>query len=140
MLFSRVLCCFVLLLLKPFGANAFCFENALDSFHVYVEQISNYTGLKDVAFRKEIQAGGKECCNFHNLDCNQNSSDNDVMTSFLTSVVDPTTGYRYPDTLLEIQVPSGGFCRFSGDPHHATVEVYNANGQQIHPQMILHNL
>ncbi|ORX47184.1 hypothetical protein DM01DRAFT_325349 [Hesseltinella vesiculosa] len=115
--------------------DAFCFENAFESFDLVIRQLTN-NGPQEVTFHKVIHPGGKECCNFQNLDCNQSNAGNDVLTSFLRFVADPQWQRTTETAVAKIAVPSGGFCRHSGDPDNPTLEIYNAFGQQIHPEVI----
>ncbi|ORX47237.1 hypothetical protein DM01DRAFT_1143346 [Hesseltinella vesiculosa] len=117
-------------LVGQFSVDAFCFENALETDNLLIVQLTN-AGSGFVSFRQRLRPGQKECCNYQNLDCNQSNGGNNVMTTFQRSVFEPQWDSTVKTSVAEIDVPSGGFCRHSGDPADPTVEVYNAYGQQI---------
>lgn len=93
------------------GAEAFCVYNFIDKT-IYADEVSGGANWA-VRFYKEIDPGGKECCNWKNHDCNNGKKrTSTVKFDVFYQKLDPSsfeTGFWNEPICTDFPIPAGGW-------------------------------
>ena len=90
-------------------AHAYCVQNELGDRSIVVEQEPHPDKLRnDRRFVHTIPPGGKQCCRFHDLDCNPGGRQNAVVNLSITIPGEPAYACGYPEGAEPLVKVTGG--------------------------------
>jgi hypothetical protein len=80
------------------SAHAYCVVNELGNRDVLVEQETHPDALRDDRrFRHSLKPGARQCCDFHNLDCNPGGRENSVVNLAVSIPGEPAYECRFAE-------------------------------------------
>ncbi len=114
-----------LLALAP-TANAYCIHNELKNREVVIEQEEHPDALRnDRRMRVTIAPGGKQCCDFRQLDCNPGGRENSVVGLAVTVAGEPEYSCGFADRKEPfVKVTGAGTIRIQPNPRHTSHPVH----------------
>jgi hypothetical protein len=94
-------------------AHAYCVQNELRDRPIVVEQEPHPDKLRgERIFRHTIPPGGKQCCKFHDLDCNPGGRQNSVVNLSIRIPGEPPYACGFPEGAEpNVKVTGGGTLR-----------------------------
>lgn len=100
--------------LAALPAHAYCIVNELPTRAIVVEQDEHPDSLRNERrFRHTVAPGKRQCCEFHNLDCNPGGRENAVVALSIAIPGEPAYECRVPENAREpsIKVTGAGTLR-----------------------------
>ena len=108
------------------SAQAYCVQNELRDRSVVVEQEPNSDPLRrDRIFRHTLAPGEKQCCRFHDLDCNPGGRQNSVLNLSVRIPGAPEYVCGFPvGAEPYVKVTGGGTLRIVPNPRRKSATPY----------------
>jgi len=108
------------------GAQAYCVQNDLANRSIVVEQEKHPDSLRDERrFRHTLAPGEKQCCRFHDLDCNPGGRENSVVNLAITIPGEPAYACGFPEgSEPNVKVTGGGTLRVVRNPRRKSAIPY----------------
>jgi hypothetical protein len=125
-----------LLALAP-SADAYCIYNQLKDREVAIEQEEHPDPIRnDRRMRTSIPAGGKLCCDFHQLDCNPTGRENGLVGLGVSISGEPAYTCGFGDRREPfVKVTGAGTIRIQPNPRHSSnpyiARVYTREGKDL---------
>jgi hypothetical protein len=135
--FQRLSLASLLLFALAPTANAYCIYNQLKDKDVAVEQEPHPDDLRnDRRMRVTIPPGGKQCCEFHQLDCNPLGRENSTVRLGITVAGEPAYQCGLPDPKdWYVKVTGAGTIRVEPNPRKSAnpfiTRVYTHEGKDM---------
>lgn len=113
-------------LLAAGEARAYCVQNQLSDRSLGVVQEQHPDSLREQRrLRATIPPGGKECCEFHNLDCNPRGRNNSIVKLAVTIPGEPEYQCGYPQGAEPmVKVTGAGTVRVVRNPNTKSAYPY----------------
>ena len=107
-------------------AQAYCVQNELRDRDVVVEQEPHPDALRrDRTFRHTLKPGEKQCCRFHDLDCNPGGRQNSTVKLSLRIPGEPEYACGFPAGAEPfVTVTGGGTLRVVRNPRQKSAVPY----------------
>ena len=108
------------------AAQAYCVQNDLSDRSVVVEQEPNPDPLRqERRFRHTLAPGQKQCCRFHDLDCNPGGRQNSIVNLAVTIPGEPAYACGFPEGAEpNVKVTGGGTLRIVHNPRRKSAYPY----------------
>lgn len=132
---SAFICVHLGLLALP--ANAYCIYNQLKDREVAIEQEEHPDPIRnDRRMRTSIPAGGKLCCDFHQLDCNPTGRENGLVGLGISIAGEPAYACGFGDRREpSVKVTGAGTIRIQPNPRQSSnpyiARVYTREGKDL---------
>lgn len=107
-------------------AQAYCVVNDLKAREIRVEQEQHPDPLRDDRrFRFTIKPGQRQCCDFHNLDCNPGGRENSVVNLAISIPGEPAYECRFPEGAApNVKVTGAGTLLITPNPRAKSAYPY----------------
>ena len=108
------------------SAQAYCVQNDLHDRSIVVEQETNPDPLRrDHIFRHTLAPGERQCCRFHDLDCNPGGRQNSVVNLAIGIPGEPAYVCGFPaGAEPNVKVTGGGTLRVVPNPRRRSAFPY----------------
>ena len=135
--FQRFLLASLSLLALAPGAHAYCIYNETKNREVVVEQEAHPDELRnDRRMRVTLAPGGKQCCEFHQLDCNPGGRENSTVGLMVTIAGEPEYACGFMDRKEPfVKVTGAGTIRIQPNPRRSSnpyiARIYTHEGKDL---------